>query len=210
MRGRSPTSRRCFSSTRRSRLSSRLRCATTNEAALGYAFDESTSPPGFELIRVRAGQLAPRGDPRPWQNGEVTPIQRLARTFAAEPGNGIEWYFPKRLPLDVDGADQLRRNRITEFLGLRPWHTAKVKLPLYAFETDLTGGRVLRGASRFIDASKIKRATLVADHNTSHLDPLTAAPDRNTFLKTVLPFLRRALGKDCRHRSDHRPASGCR
>lgn len=172
---------------------------TTNEAALGYAFDESTSPPGFELIRVRAGQLAPSGDPRPWQNGEVTPIQRLAQTFGTEPGNGIEWYFPKRLPLDVDGADELERNRITDFLGLRPWHTAKVKLPLYAFETDLTGGKVLRGAKRFIDASKIKRATLVADHNMSHLDPLTAAPDQNTFLQTVLPFLRDVLDKGGGH-----------
>lgn len=175
---------------------------TTNEAALGYAFDETTSPPGFELIRVRAGGLAPSGNPRPWQNGEVTPIQRLARTFATEPGNGIEWYFPKRLPLDVDGADRLERNRITDFLGLRPWHTAKVKLPLYAFETDLTGGKVLRGARRFMDASRIKRATLVADHNTSHLDPLTAAPGRNTFLRTVLPFLRDALDRGCRRRSD--------
>ena len=168
---------------------------TTNEAALGYAFDETTSPPGFELIRVRAGRLAPSGNPRPWQNGEVTPIQRLARTFGTEPGNGIEWYFPKRLPLDVDGTDHLARNRITELLGLRPWHTANVNLPLYAFETDLTGGRVLRGAMRFMDASKIKRATLVADHNTSHLDPLTAAPDRNTFLKTFAPFLTHVLDR---------------
>ena len=32
---------------------------TTNEAALGYAFDESTSPPGFELIRVRADSWRP-------------------------------------------------------------------------------------------------------------------------------------------------------
>jgi pimeloyl-ACP methyl ester carboxylesterase len=176
---------------------------TTNEAALGYAFDESTSPPGFELIRVRSGQLASSGDPRPWQDGEVTPIQRLAQTFATEPGNGIEWYFPKRLPLDVDGADELERNEITDFLGLRPWHTRKVKLPLYAFETDLTGGRVLRGARRLIDASKIKRATLVADHSTSHLDPLIAAPDRNTFLTTVLPFLKKNLGKG--KRRQHKP-----
>jgi pimeloyl-ACP methyl ester carboxylesterase len=168
---------------------------TTNEAALGYAFDASTSPPGFELIRVRAGQLAPSGDPRPWQDGEVTPIQRLAQTFATEPGNGIEWYFPKRLTLDVDGTDQLERNQITDFLGLRPWHTAKLKLPLYAFETDLTGGAVLRGARRLIDASKIKRATLIADHEMSHLDPLTAAPDRNTFLQTILPFLSDVLAK---------------
>ncbi len=166
---------------------------TTNEAALGYAFDETTSPPGFELIRARAGQLAPTGNPRAWQNGEVTPIQRLARTFATEPGNGIEWYFPKRLPLDVDGANALQRNRVTEFLGLRPWHTAQVKLPLYAFETDLTGGKVLRGARRFMEASRIKRATLVADHNTSHLDPLTAAPAKNKFLSTVLPFLKDTL-----------------
>ncbi len=168
---------------------------TTNEAALGYAFDETTSPEGFELIRVRAGRLASSGDPRPWQNGELTPIQRLARTFGTEPGNGIEWYFPKRLPLDVDGASALQRNRITDFLGLRPWHTAKVDLPLYAFETDLTNGKVLRGARRFMDASKIRWASLVADHNASHLDPLTAAPGRNTFLSTVLPFLRTALGR---------------
>jgi hypothetical protein len=28
---------------------------------------------------------------------------------------------------------------------------------------------------------------------TSHLDPLTAAPSRNDFLTTVVPFLRRAV-----------------
>jgi len=27
--------------------------------------------------------------------------------------------------------------------------------------------------------------------STSHLDPLTAAPERNDFLRTVVPFLRR-------------------
>ena len=70
-----------------------------------------------------------------------------------------------------------------------------MNLPLYAFETDLTGGRVLRGAKRFMEASRIKRATLVADHNTSHLDPLTAAPDRNTFLKSVAPFLKDVLNR---------------
>ena len=103
-----PNSGQCSSSTRRSRPEFKAPMRTTNEAALGYAFDETTSPAGFELIRVRAGQLAPSGNPRPWQDGEVTPVQRLARTFATEPGNGIEWYFPKRLPLDVDGTDHAR------------------------------------------------------------------------------------------------------
>jgi hypothetical protein len=44
-----------------------------------------------------------------------------------------------------------------------------------------------------MEASRIKRATLVADHNTSHLDPLTAAPAKNKFLTTVLPFLKDTL-----------------
>lgn len=66
-------------------------------------------------------------------------------------------------------------------------------MPLYAFETDLTDGRVLRGARRLIAASDIprRRSTLVdRGSSTSHLDPLTAAPATNDFLKTVVPFLR--------------------
>jgi hypothetical protein len=31
----------------------------------------------------------------------------------------------------------------------------------------------------------------VTDNGTSHLDPLSAAPGRDDFLKTVVPFLRR-------------------
>jgi pimeloyl-ACP methyl ester carboxylesterase len=162
----------------------------TNEAILGYAFDQTTSPAALALIHVRAGGLAATGDPRPWQNGEVTPIERLAQTFAQEPANGVEWYFPKRLTLDVDGVDALRRNAITRLLGLRPWHRREVKLPLYAYETDLTGGRVLRGVRRFMRGSRVRKATLVADHATSHLDPLTAAPQTNSFLQSVVPFLR--------------------
>ena len=33
-------------------------------------------------------------------------------------------------------------------------------------------------------------ARIVDDRRTSHLDPLSAAPGRNRFLKTVVPFLR--------------------
>jgi hypothetical protein len=164
----------------------------TNRAGLGYAFDADTSPEALELIHVRAGQLAASGDPRDWENGEVTPIERVAETFAQEPANGVEWYFPARLTIDVNGANALRRNPVSRFLGLRTWHTREVDLPLYAFQTSLTNGDVLRGAERFVERSAVtKRETTLVDGSasTSHLDPLLAAPATNQFLKTVVPFL---------------------
>jgi pimeloyl-ACP methyl ester carboxylesterase len=163
----------------------------TNEAALGFAFDASTGPAALSLIQVHAGQLAANGDPRPWQAGELTPLARLEAGFTTEPGNAVEWYFPDRLRLDVDGANLVSRNPISNFLRLREFHRARVNLPLYAFETNLTHGRVLRGARRFVRSSRVPRSRLVADHGQSHLDPLLAAPSKNRFLKTVVPFLKR-------------------
>jgi hypothetical protein len=40
--------------------------------------------------------------------------------------------------------------------------------------------------------SRIDQPTVVDDRRASHLDPLSAAPRTNRFLKTVVPFLRRA------------------
>jgi hypothetical protein len=168
----------------------------TNRAFLGHAFDQSTSPKSLGLIHLRAGGLAPTGDPRDWQDGEVSPIARVAEFWAASPVNGIEWYFPQRLAIDVDSAHDLERNRASRTLRLRTWHLRDVDVPLYAFQTDLTEGRVLRGARRFITRSRVRRreSTLVdRGTSTSHLDPLTAAPGTNDFLKTVVPFLRRVM-----------------
>lgn len=164
--------------------------SVTSEALLGHAFDAQTSPKSLGLLHVNAGHVAASGDPRRWVDGGLTPVQNLAKTFFQEPGNAVEWYFPKRLTLDVDGADALRRNAITKLLGLRPFDRAKVDVPLYAYQTSLTHGRVLRGARRFFDSSRIPRAKYVNDPAASHLDPLTAAPSRNVFLKTVVPFLK--------------------
>jgi hypothetical protein len=166
----------------------------TNEAALGYAFDRTTSPAALALIQVRAGRVATTGDPRPWQDGEVTPIQNLARLLGRSPVGATEWYFPVRLSLDAAGAGSFGRNAVTRLLGLRVFHRRTIRLPLYALQTDLAGGRVLRGARRLIAASRIpaRRAKLVdASRVNSHLDPLTARPSRSRFLKTVIPFLRR-------------------
>jgi hypothetical protein len=163
----------------------------TNEAGFGYAFDASTSPDALSLIHIRAGGLAESGDPRPWEDGEVTPIRRFARAFAANRPNATEWYYPRRLLLDIDAASSLRMNDAARLLGLRLTHGREIDLPLYAYSTSLTAGRVARGARRLVRFARIEEFRIVDDRGTSHLDPLVGAPRRNDFLRSVAPFLRR-------------------
>jgi pimeloyl-ACP methyl ester carboxylesterase len=164
----------------------------TNRALLGHAFDRDTSPAALGLLHVNGGGLAASGDPRDWVDGGVTPVSRLAETFGQEPSNAVEWYFPKRLTIDTNGADQMTANDVGNFLGLRLFHTRKVNLPLYAIATDLAGAHVLDGARNFLRLARTtKRQSTLVNRNPqmSHLDPLTAAPKTNAFLKTVVPFL---------------------
>jgi hypothetical protein len=162
----------------------------TNEAFLGYVFDDSTSPPSFASLQVRAGGLAATGDPRGWVGGQATRIGDLARAFSREPGNAAEWYYPQRLVLDTSAANALRRTPAGDVLGLRLFHTREIALPLYAFQTSLTGGGVLRGARTLIARSRIRRATLIdASATTSHLDPVLG----DAMLPTVVPFIRRVV-----------------
>jgi len=162
----------------------------TNEALFGYAFDETTSPDFLSIIHLRAGRLADTGDPRGWLDGELTPIQRHARAWAAESPNATEWYYPRRLLLDIDAASPLRQTAAARYLGLRLTHAKRIDVPLYAYSTDLTEGRVARGARRLARMSRIEHRTVVDDRAAAHLDPLSAAPARNRFLQTVLRFLR--------------------
>lgn len=162
----------------------------TNQAALGFAVDFRTSLKALGLIQVNSGRLAQSGDPRPWQDTGLTPVENVASGFFQEPGNFVEWYFPAKLTLDIDGADALSRNPITNYLGLRTWHRADIDVPLYAEQTRFTHGSVLRGARRLVHSSRIPRATYVNVPNSSHLDPLLAVPSKNLFLKTVVPFLK--------------------
>jgi len=77
-------------------------------------------------------------------------------------------------------------------LGLRLLHGDGIDGALYAYSTDLTSGRVARGARRLARRSRIQHPVVVDDRGASHLDPLSAAPRTNRFLQTVVPFLRRA------------------
>jgi pimeloyl-ACP methyl ester carboxylesterase len=166
----------------------------TNKALLGYAFDETTSPDFLDDIHVHAGRLARRGKPRGWVDGELTPIRRLAKAWAAEAPNATEWYYPRRLRLDLDAASPLRQSAAARYLALRLLHPDGIDVPLYAYSTVMTHGRVARGARRLARISRIERPTVVDDRSASHLDPLSAAPRTNRFLKTVVPFLRRLAG----------------
>lgn len=165
----------------------------TNRGQFGYAFDASTSPKSLGLIQVRSGELGPNGD---WVDGEVSPIARVAETFGQEPANAVEWFYPARLNLDVDAASPLVENRAARYLGLRVKWARKAALPVYAVQTSLTRGAVLKGARSFVKLSHspAREAKYVdASATMSHLDPLTAAPATNTYLKTVVPWLKQVM-----------------
>jgi pimeloyl-ACP methyl ester carboxylesterase len=162
---------------------------TTNGGFVGHIFDRTYSP--FASLSARMGDFAAEGDPRPWANGENMTVARFAAAFSQVKPTFAEWYFPRRLSVDSFGADSMKRDKVTNFLGLRLWHTKEINVPLYAYQTDLTGGGVLLGAQNVKNASKIPRLTAVDDSaNASHLDPVIAPPETNKFIQTVVPFLR--------------------
>jgi len=170
--------------------------AVTNRGLFGHAFDRDTSPSSLRLIHINGGSLAPSGDPRDWIDAGITPLNRLINSFAQEPANGVEWYFPRRLTIDTDGANAMQRNPVADFLGLRLFHTRKIRLPLYALQTNLTSGGVLNGARAFIKRAKTtKRQSTLVDASAvqSHLDPLLAAPRANRFYKTAVRFLNKKI-----------------
>ena len=165
----------------------------TTRALLAYAFDRDTSPDALSLLHVNAGGLADAGDPRDWVDGGITPAANIAETFGQEPANAVEWYFPRRLTIDTNGANKMRQNAVAELLGLRLEHTDEIDIPIYAFQTDLTDGGVLRGANNLVDRAETKpRQSMLVEGapQASHLDPLTAAPEGNEFLRTVARFIR--------------------
>ncbi len=113
---------------------------------------------------MRAGRLAASGDPRPWQDGELTPIRRFAQAYAANDPNATEWYYPRRLLLDIDSANDVRQNAAARIVGLRLLHGREIDVPLYAFSTSLTQGRVaMRRAAARAHGSRIPRDVIVDD-----------------------------------------------
>lgn len=170
----------------------------TNQGLFGYDFDRDTSPPELTSLHVNAGRLGPEvpGGYADWVDGGITPIANLADTFSFQPVNAVDWFFPTRITVDANGADQMRMNPVAKYLGLRLFHTKQVNLPFYVIQTDDTGGDVLKGARNWLKRTRTtkKQSMLVnADPEQSHLDPLLAAPNKNKFVKTVTPFLKKTF-----------------
>ena len=65
--------------------------------------------------------------------------------------DGTVWYHPVRLSLDGGAVAGGVKNPAQKVLGVRATHGADVHLPIYAIETSLGAGRVLRGARRSRD-----------------------------------------------------------
>ncbi len=165
----------------------------TNAGGYGYAVDNDTSPADLALVHMHIGGLAAAGDPRPWADGELGTVARAAEMFSGIEGiDGTAWYHPRRLSLDGQAVAGGVANPAQRLLGVRATHGRDLELPIYAIETSLGAGRVLKGARALARRSHVK-ATLVDRHTTyDHLDPLSAVRAENAFVKTVIPFLRRA------------------
>jgi hypothetical protein len=168
---------------------------TTNAGGYGHALDAETSPESLRLVHVNIGGLAPAGDPRPWADGELGTVAHTAALFSGIEGiDGTAWYHPVRLSIDGGAVAAGIRNPAQKLLGVRATHGRDLDVPIYAFETSLGDGRVLAGARALARQSRVERVTLVDRSATyDHVDPLAALPERNAFVKTVVPFLRRIM-----------------
>jgi len=124
-------------------------------------------------------------------NPAFTPPADLARALAGPVPSLPEWYWPNRLTLDLQAADPFADTAVARGLGLRLWHTREIDVPLYSFQTGLTHGTANAAAQWVVAQSRITAATYAGNDAMTHLDPLFASPDRNTFLHTVTPFLGR-------------------
>ena len=162
-------------------------------------------------LRVRRRDLTREPAPRPHAHRLARPQPAIrARGWTASSGRSSgrrrcspgsrastapSWYHPRRLSLDSQAVAGGIANPAQRLLGVRATHGRDLDLPIYAIETSLGAGRVLRGARALARKSHIagRRLTLVDRHTTyDHLDPLGALAPKNAFLKTVIPFLRRA------------------
>lgn len=163
-----------------------------HRAQYGYALDTETGPESLALVQMHLGGLAPAGDPRDWQDGELVTVARAARVFSGPVGwDGTAWYHPRRLTLDGSASNGGTPTPAQRVLGVRTTRARDVDVPIYAFEAALGDDRVIRGARRL---SRLGGGRLTAVDRSStfaHMDPIAAEPEKNELVRTVVPFLKR-------------------
>lgn len=160
----------------------------TNAALLGWLLDTHAPAPDLQL---HSGHVAPTGALRDWINDGPADIADVALVFAQSHPAAEEWYWPRRLSLDITAVDPMEDSPVTRRLGLHLTHARDIDVPLYVFETGLTHGTVVAAAKWVVANSRIEEHVYVTDDAMVHLDPLLDAPSRNRFLTTVAAFLRK-------------------
>lgn len=161
----------------------------TNLALLGWLLDTHAPAPD---LQVHCGHLDTAAESlHDWINDGPADIREVAAVFARSRPAALEWYWPRRLSLDLTAVDPMVDSPITRSLGLHLTHAQEIDVPLYAFETGLTHGTVVQAAKWVVADSKIATHVYVTDDSMVHLDPLLDAPGRNLFLGTVATFLRK-------------------
>jgi hypothetical protein len=109
--------------------------------------------------------------------------------------DGTAWYHPQRLTIDAGAVAAGNKNPAQKVLDVHATHGKDLprKLRIYAFGAALGGTRVLDAARALAKQSHIPRSRLVlVDRHTTyaHNDPNSASPERNDFLKRLIPFLK--------------------
>ena len=171
----------------------------TNAGQYGYALDVATSPDALAAAQAHLGRLAASGDPRGWDDSDaLTPLERFADMFSGRGLRGLDgtaWYHPLRLTIDAGVVANGRANAAQKVLGVRSTRGRSLpkKLRMYAFAASLGGTRVLDATRALARRAGIPRRQLVlADRHLTyaHNDPNSARPDRNEFLRRLVPFLK--------------------
>jgi pimeloyl-ACP methyl ester carboxylesterase len=171
----------------------------TNLAQFGYALDVKTSPAPLVAAQAHLGQLAASGNPRGWNGaGALTPIKRFAEMFSGTGLKGLDgtaWYHPMRLTIDAGAVGQGNANPAQKVLDVHTTmgHKLPRNLRIYAFGAALGGARVPAAAKQLARQSHIplRNLTLINRQSTyAHNDPAGASPQKNLFLKRLVPFLR--------------------
>ena len=160
----------------------------TNAALLGWLLDTHAPAPDLQL---HAGHIDPRGALHDWINDGPADIEAVAAAFAQSRPEAEEWYWPRRLSLDLIAVDPMVDSPMTRRLGLRLTHARDIDVPLYAFETGLTHGTVVKAAQWIVANSRIREHVYVTDDSMVHLDPMFDASGNNSFLASVAGFLQK-------------------
>jgi hypothetical protein len=120
----------------------------------------------------------------------IAPTAARAETVTTLPG-----YRAPGTPVRYDRVTVVKEGPASaqRVLGVRATRGRDVRLPIYALETGLGKGRVLKAARALARRSHAPLLVTSDDsHIYAHCDPLFAVPADNHFLTTVAPFLRQA------------------